>query len=150
MLGRRTTTTAPSMRTRQTQVAAIDRVREGDKAQISRIVNAGGLERFGIIMKPTQEQINTYSADQLYEIMYGGALDYWRSPVFSTLRRKETTFVDDLIREINVVESIYNCPACNYDRISLTQEQIGGGDESMTTKYLCTKCGHRWSNSGRG
>lgn len=152
MLSRRPTTSgAPvRIRTRQAQVSAMERVREGDKGEISRVMTQGNLGQYGMSVHLSPNEINQYSADQLYELAYGGATDYWRSPVFVPLRRSEIEFVADLIREINVVESIYNCPSCNYDRILVRQEQKGGGDESMTTMFRCTKCGHPWSNSGRG
>lgn len=153
MLARRGTTTGSvRIRTRQAQVSAMERVIPGDKREISRIMTENDLVQHGMSVQLSENQINIFSADQLYELAYGGAIDYWRSPVFTPLRRKEIEFVGDLIREINVVESIYNCPipSCNYDRILVRQEQKGGGDESMTTMFRCTKCGHPWSNSGRG
>lgn len=151
VLSRRGTTTAPvRIRTVQTQVSALEKAREGSKTEFTRIMTTGNLEQHGMSVRLTPQDINAFSADQLYEIAYGGTSDYWRSPVFTSLRRKESEFVADLIREINVVESIYNCPACNYDRVLVRQEQKGGGDESMTTMFRCTKCGHNWSNSGRG
>jgi len=151
MLARKgTTSTGVRVRTRQAQISALERVVPGDKREISNIMTQNNLVQYGMSTRLSEQQINSFSADQLYELAYGGAVDYWRSPVFAPLRRKETEFVGDLIREINVVESIYNCPACNYDRILVRQEQKGGGDESMTTMFRCTKCGHPWSNSGRG
>lgn len=148
VLARRGTGTAPvRVRSAQTQVSALARARKGDKTEFKRITQLGTYE---MVMLPSSEEIEMYTADQLYEMSYGGSHDYWRSPVFSRLRDQEREYVSDLIREINVVESIYNCPVCNYDRILVRQEQKGGGDESMTTMFRCTKCGHPWSNSGRG
>lgn len=100
----------------------------------------------------TPDEVQKYTAGQLYELVYGGEIDYWKSPKFQEYSIQEKDFVDELIRRVNVVESIYTCPvvSCGYKRILVRQEQIGGGDESMTTKYRCVKCGHTWSNSGRG
>lgn len=151
MLSRRGTSSTPvRVRTRQTQVSVLERAKEGDKGEISRIMSQKDLNKYDMNTLISSSDIERFTADQLYEIAYGGSIDYWRSPTFSSLRLQENNYVNDLIREINVVESIYNCPVCNYDRILVRQEQVGGGDESMTTKYRCTKCAHAWSNSGRG
>lgn len=138
------------VRTVQTQVSALVRAREGDKGEFNRIINNNTYSQYDMSVRLSKKEIDTYTADQLYEMAYGGSSDYWRSPLFSSMRDREREYVSDLIREINVVESIYKCPSCSYDRILVRQEQKGGGDESMTTMFRCTKCGHSWSNSGRG
>lgn len=144
--------TAPPTRVRtvQTQVSALMRAREGDKREFDKIIDSNAYDKHGMSVRLSKKEVGMYTADQLYEMAYGGSSDYWMSATFSGMKARERQYVSDLIREINVVESIYKCPSCSYDRILVRQEQKGGGDESMTTMFRCTKCGHAWSNSGRG
>lgn len=149
VLSARATGTAP-IRSASTQIVAMNKARVGDKSEFTKIMQVGNLETYGMSVRLSPQEIQSFSADQLYELAYGGSTDYWRSPVFTSHRREEIDYVSDLTREINVVESIYSCPSCSYDRILVRQEQKGGGDESMTAMFRCAKCGHGWSDSGRG
>jgi len=151
MLNKRNTA-APStvrLRVKQKQVSAMERAIKGDKNIIARILQIQeNIKKYGIIN--SNIDIEKYDTDQLYEMLYGGSSDYWKSSTFSEQRISENEYINNLTREINVVSSIYICPQCSYDRILVRQEQKGGGDESMTALFRCTKCGYEWSNSGRG
>lgn len=93
------------------------------------------------------EVIARYDAHQLYDILYGGTVDYWQNPVFIEMAKNEDAYIEELTSQINVEESIYICPSCGYDRIHVSQEQSRSGDESMTARYRCMRCGVQWSYS---
>lgn len=134
----------------QSHISVMKRIQAGNKDGIRDIMQSGNLSQYDMTTKLTPAEIDAFSADQLYELAYGGNVDYFRSPIFEGPRREETQFVASLVRDINVAESIYKCSHCGYNRILVKQVQIGGGDESMTTIYRCAHCGNGWSNSGRG
>lgn len=118
------------------------------KTPVELMMQRSDLASLGIKHKVTPEEITKYSPDQLYEIMYGGSVSYFMSPVFTKERQEETDYIRGLTREINVEESIYTCPNCGYNRIIVRPEQLSSGDESMTSKKRCVNCGHQWSDRG--
>jgi DNA-directed RNA polymerase subunit M/transcription elongation factor TFIIS len=151
ILSRRATAKpASTIISKQTQTNALKEMEEGNKILLTEVMNQGDLLKYGMTNQLSPQIINTYSAYQLYELAYGGSIDYWKSPVFGSERSLEDEFVSDLIREVEVVESVYDCPVCRYNRILVRQEQKGSGDESMTALFRCTRCGYGWVNSGRG
>lgn len=85
--------------------------------------------------------------DEVYERIYGNN-DIFTSAIFNTARMQEKEYMAGMNRSIKVIESIYKCTKCGYNRIVADQKQLRGGDESATTRFRCIKCGNQWSSSG--
>lgn len=129
------------------QIQSMERMQAGSKVGLISMMES---KMHGITNSIPKDMTEQYTADELYEIVYGGSSDYFQGQVFDMYREEEDMFIRSLTREINVQESIYKCSNCGYDRIRLKQEQQGGGDESMTSLYRCARCSHSWTNNGRG
>lgn len=91
--------------------------------------------------------IEKHDAYRLYDMLYGGAPDYWMNKVFIAMDADEDRYIAELTKQINVVESIYVCPSCGYNRIHVSQDQSRSADESATSRYRCMRCGYQWAYS---
>lgn len=91
-----------------------------------------------------REDLDKYTVNELYEIAYGGDVDYFSSSVFSQQKKNEMEYISNMTRTLNVEESIHECPRCRYTKVIVSQKQLRGGDEGMTTLLRCTKCGYEW------
>lgn len=145
-------TTAP----RRTAIPIQAAIRREERAQpdsnIHIIQAMKNPDLYGITTILEDRDVQIHTAMELYEMVYGGSADPFQGPAFRTERDHENKVVSDLIRDINVVSSIYKCPRpeCGYTRILVRQEQLSAGDESATTLYRCTRCNFQWSDRGRG
>ncbi len=120
-----------------------------NKIHLVKAMQSGAYE---ITTSLDERTIESHTAMELYEMAYGGSADPFQGSAFEKERMQENALTTDLIRDINVVSSIYKCPrpSCGYTRILVRQEQLSSGDESATTLYRCTRCNFQWSNTGRG
>lgn len=75
--------------------------------------------------------------------------DFFELPLFNSIREEEAEYYDSLSRTVNVVKSIYICPKCKYNIVIVVTKQENSGDESMTSRYKCMRCGHTWANCGK-
>lgn len=132
-----------SVRTRRTQTQQLS---VGSKSIFTGLSQEQA-DALGFKFIPSTADINTYTAAQLYEMVYGGSPSYFLSPPFDGPREQERVYMENIISNVNVVESIYTCSNCLYHRIIVDQKQLRGGDESATSLYRCVRCGHSWANS---
>lgn len=151
MFSRRVSTASETNRgiTQILQRSVIQRAAPGDKTIFRTIATNLTLQQeMGVIHVPTEAEINNYSAEQLYEIVFGGSSNYFASEVFTKQREEEKEYLIGFTRNANVIESIYECPKCHYRRIRVDQTQSRSGDESQTARYRCIRCNTPWSHSG--
>lgn len=151
MFSRRVSTAPEASRgiTQILQRSVIRRALPGDKTIYRTIATNETLrQELGVVYVPTEAEINNYTAEQLYEITFGGSTNYFASDVFKSQRSEEAEYLTGFTRNANVIESIYECPKCEYKRIRLDQTQSRSADESQTARYRCIRCNTPWSHSG--
>lgn len=101
---------------------------------------------------PLDQKLLTYKNfdwNDAYEYTYSGGINnIFDNPIFNEQKENENEYINSMTRSVNVIESIYKCDRCGYNRIIADQKQLRGGDESATTRFRCVRCGNQWSNSG--
>lgn len=146
MIRRTAASTSTASTARILQRATTRRAVAGTKTVFSTLTPEIARER-GITTIPTERDIATFDAATLYELAYGGSPSYFESSTFDVYRAEERKFLAGATKNVNVVESIYSCPKCKYQKIAVQQKQLRSGDESQTSQYRCDKCGYSWSIS---
>lgn len=117
-------------------------IKPGDK---SVFLDPLGAQKYGFVHTPSPSEYQKYTATQLYELAYGGSIDYFNNTVFSKATSLEETLLQDLSSGANVTEGAKTCPACGYNRIISSAKQLNAGDEGQKELNLCARCGKRWA-----
>lgn len=128
------------------QRSILQRAVAGDKTVFTNLTQERATA-LGFTYVPTSDEVAQYNVEQLYEMAYGGNAQYFDSPKFDVPRAEEAKFLTGATKNVNVVESIYTCSVCQYQRIVVNQGQFRSGDESLTSQYRCIRCGHFWKQS---
>ena len=82
----------------------------------------------------------------IYEYMFGNTT-FWDTPIFKGIENKQAQFLQSLTKQINVEQSVYECPKCKSRKIKVRNEQKRSGDESATSTYQCIACSTVWEIS---
>lgn len=107
------------------------------------------LDKYAIFRdKLSNEIIEKYNPEQLYELYFDGSANYFDSKYFDKEKDQEEKYLADIGRNIKVSIGSYECPSCKSNRIIINQKQLRSGDEAADTFALCSRCNYSWKIRG--
>jgi DNA-directed RNA polymerase subunit M/transcription elongation factor TFIIS len=135
--------TSIQMQKKSTIIELIDRTKGVDYSALTE-----QMEEAGTTYTPTREDMRRYNNPfYIYEMMFGGSPDYFRSPHYDGVRKREKEFLDVLVRDSRIVEGTTECPKCGYTKVAKQTLRLRGGDEPDANRLRCARCQNEWTVS---
>jgi DNA-directed RNA polymerase subunit M/transcription elongation factor TFIIS len=68
----------------------------------------------------------------------------WFQNALEAARKHSDDEVSFMMAVPSGIVGVFTCPFCRHQEVAMTLTQRGSGDEGMTTRYTCVRCGRTW------